>query len=112
LGIRNEELALTMEEGIRQMLENRIKLCKKAGVKEVSYIIRTGKPADEIVRLVGERYYDLIVMASSRISLTIRITLGSNAKRILDSPSYGTKIFLYAVLVRGKAILFGLYILL
>ena len=50
--------------------------------------------------------------ASSRISLTIRIILGSNAKKILDSPSYGTRIFLYAVLVRGKAILFGLYILL
>ena len=67
------------------MLEVRIKLCKKAGVKEVSYMIRTGRPADEIVRLVGERYYDLIVMASSRISSTIRIILGSNAKKILDS---------------------------
>ena len=85
LGKRNGELALTTEEGIRQMLEGRIRLCKKAGVKEVSYIIRTGRPADEIVRLVGERYYDLIVMASSRISSTIRIILGSNAKKILDS---------------------------
>ena len=68
LGKRREELALTMEEGIRQMLEERIRLCKKAGVREVSYIIRAGRPADEIV---GERYYDLIVMASSRISSTI-----------------------------------------
>jgi nucleotide-binding universal stress UspA family protein len=85
LGKRKEELALTTEERIRQMLEVRIKLCKKAGVKEVSYIIRTGRPADEIVRLVGERYYDLIVMASSRISSTIRIILDSNAKKILDS---------------------------
>jgi nucleotide-binding universal stress UspA family protein len=73
------------EEGIRQMLEERTNLCRKAGVKEVSYIIRSGRPADEIVRLVGERYYDLIVMASSRISSTIRIILGSNAKRVLDS---------------------------
>ena len=73
------------EEGIRQMLEKRTNLCRKAGVKEVSYIIRSGRPADEIVRLVGERYYDLIVMASSRISSTIRIILGSNAKRVLDS---------------------------
>ena len=73
------------EEGVRQMLEKRTNLCRKAGVKEVSYIIRSGRPADEIVRLVGERYYDLIVMASSRISSTIRIILGSNAKRVLDS---------------------------
>ena len=73
------------EEGVRQMLEKRTNLCRKAGVKEVSYIIRSGRPADEIVRLVGERYYDLIVMASSRISSTIRIILDSNAKRMLDS---------------------------
>src|ERR671911_250249 len=85
LGKRREELALTMEEGMRQMLEERIRLCKKAGVREVSYIIRAGRPADEIVGVVGEKYYDLIVMASSRISSTIRIILGSNAKRVLDS---------------------------
>jgi nucleotide-binding universal stress UspA family protein len=78
-------LGRTNEEGIRQMLEERTNLCRKAGVKEVSYIIRSGRPADEIVRLVGERYYDLIVMSSSRISSTIRIILGSNAKRVLDS---------------------------
>jgi nucleotide-binding universal stress UspA family protein len=85
LGKTNEKLALVDETGIRQMLEERTYLCKKAGVKEVSYIIRLGRPADEIVRLVGERYYDLIVMASSRISSTIRIILGSNVKRVLDS---------------------------
>jgi nucleotide-binding universal stress UspA family protein len=85
LGRTNEELALVNADGIRQMLEERTNLCRKAGVKEVSYIIRSGRPADEIVRLVGERYYDLIVMASSRISSTIRIILGSNVKRVLDS---------------------------
>jgi nucleotide-binding universal stress UspA family protein len=85
LGKRKEELAITAEENIRQLLEEGIKLCKKAGVKEVSYMIRTGEPADEIVSLVEEKYYDLIVMASSRISSTIRIILGSNAKKILDS---------------------------
>src|SRR5918995_2833959 len=71
LGKRKEELPLTMEEDIRQMLEERIRLCKKAGVKEVSYIIRSGRPADEIVSLVGERFFDLVVMGSSRISSTI-----------------------------------------
>jgi nucleotide-binding universal stress UspA family protein len=85
LGRTSEELALVNADGIRQMLEERTNLCRKAGVKEVSYIIRSGRPADEIVRLVGERYYDLIVMASSRISSTIRIILGSNVKRVLDS---------------------------
>jgi nucleotide-binding universal stress UspA family protein len=58
---------------------------QEAGVNEVSYIMRAGRPADQIVSLVGERYYDLIVMATSRISSTIRIILGSNAKRVLNS---------------------------
>lgn len=80
-----EKMSLTNEQHMRQILEERINLCKKAGVKEVSYITRTGRPSDEIVGLVGERYYDLIVMASSRISSTIRIILGSNAKRVIDS---------------------------
>lgn len=80
-----EKMSLTNEQHMRQMLEERINLCKKAGVKEVSYITRTGRPSDEIVGLVGEIYYDLIVMASSRISSTIRIILGSNAKRVIDS---------------------------
>lgn len=80
-----EKMSLTNEQHMRQMLEVRINLCKKAGVKEVSYITRKGRPSDEIVGLVGERYYDLIVMASSRISSTIRIVLGSNAKRVIDS---------------------------
>ena len=51
----------------------------------MSYIIRAGRPADQIASLVGERYYDLIAMASSRISSTIRIILGSNAKKVLES---------------------------
>ena len=80
-----EEVSLTTEGHMRQLLEERIKLCKKAGVKEVLYIIRAGSPANQIVSLVRERYYDLIVMASSRISSTIRIILGSNAKKVLDS---------------------------
>jgi nucleotide-binding universal stress UspA family protein len=85
LGGTKEELSLTTEGHMRQILEERIKLCKKAGVNEVSYIIRAGRPADQIVNLVGERYYDLIIMASSRISSTIRIVLGSTAKKVLDS---------------------------
>jgi nucleotide-binding universal stress UspA family protein len=84
-GKKEEGLATIREDDIRQLLEERVKLCKEAGVREVSYIIRAGRPADQIASLVGERYYDLIVMASSRISSTIRIILGSNAKKVLES---------------------------
>jgi hypothetical protein len=44
------------DEGIRQVLEEKIKLCKIAGVKEVLYIIRRGRPADAIATVIGERY--------------------------------------------------------
>jgi nucleotide-binding universal stress UspA family protein len=67
------------------LLEERTKPYQRAGVKEASYVIRSGRPADEIVSLIGERYYDLIVMASSRITSTIGIIFGSNAKKIFDS---------------------------
>ena len=85
LGKSKENLTTITEADIRQLLEKRTELCKRAGVKEISYVIRGGRPADEIVNLIGERYYDLIVMASSRISSTMGIILGSNTKKILDS---------------------------
>ena len=84
LGKRKEELPLTTENGMRQMLEERIRLCKKAGVKEVSYMIRSGRPADEIVRMVGERYYDLIVMATSYLDSWVR-SLFSEARKIISN---------------------------
>lgn len=47
------------------------------------HIMRSGKPADEIVAVSEERDIDLIVMASSRIASAITI-LGSTAKEVLN----------------------------
>jgi nucleotide-binding universal stress UspA family protein len=66
------------------MLEERVRVCKEAGIKEVSYVVRAGKPADEIISLLAERYFDLIVMGSNRISSTMGVILGSNARRVLN----------------------------
>ncbi|GEM_PF-3389180 len=52
----------------------------------MAYIIRNGKPVDEIVRESEGGNYDLIVMASSRIESKVRV-IGSTARRILDSAS-------------------------
>jgi hypothetical protein len=52
----NEESSIMTEEGIRQVLEEKIKLCKIAGVKEVLYIIQRGRPADATTSVIGERY--------------------------------------------------------
>jgi len=54
------------------MLDDRVRLCKIEGVDEVSYIIREGKPVDEILSVSQERAYDLIVIASSKISSPLR----------------------------------------
>lgn len=47
-----EDLRNTMEGGVKQMLDERIRQCKDAGINKISYKIRTGKPVNEIVHLV------------------------------------------------------------
>jgi len=42
-----EDLRNTMEGGVRQMLGERIRQCKNAGVNKISHKIRTGKPVDD-----------------------------------------------------------------
>ena len=50
------------------MLDERIRQCKDVGINKISYKIRTGKIVDEIVHQSEEMDFDLIIMASSRIS--------------------------------------------
>jgi nucleotide-binding universal stress UspA family protein len=80
-----EDLKNMVEAGVRKILEERVKICKEEGrIEHVSYKIETGKPVNEIVRIVEENGYDLIVMASSRISSSVRL-LGSTTKGVTDS---------------------------
>lgn len=80
-----EEMKSMLEAGIRKMLEERIKICKEQSkIEQISYKIEAGKPVDEIVRIAEENSYDLIVMASSRISSSIRV-IGSTTKGVIDS---------------------------
>lgn len=84
-----DRLRDTMEGGVKQMLEQRVQACrdllgKRNDDKMVSYEVRAGKPAEEIINASEEKGYDLIVMGSSRIVSLVRI-LGSTARRVLDS---------------------------
>ncbi len=79
-----QDLRNTLEGGVKQMLEQRIRECKEAGINKVSYEIRTGKPVDEIVHLSEEINCDIIVMSSSRITSSIKV-LGSTVRRVIDS---------------------------
>ena len=80
-------LEITMEGGVKQLIEEKIRLCKEAGVtSQVSYKIQTGKPVDEIVKLAEDTNIDLIVMASSRITSPVMVH-GSITRKVMD----GTK---------------------
>jgi nucleotide-binding universal stress UspA family protein len=81
-----EDLRSTFEEAARRMLEQRVRESKDDDDEfaNVEYIIRAGKPVDEIVNESESRNYDLVVMASSRITSKVRV-LGSNVRRVLDS---------------------------
>ncbi len=48
----------------------------------MSYIIRKGKPLNEIVSVLEERAHDLIVMGSSKISSLQMV--GSIARKVID----------------------------
>lgn len=84
---RGTDLEITVEGEVKRMIEDKIRLCREAGVTgQVSYKIQTGKPVEEIVKLADELSVDLIVMASSRIFSSVMV-LGSITRKVMD----GTK---------------------
>lgn len=79
-----EDLKNTMEGGVKQMLEERVRVCKELGATNVSQLVRNGKPAEEIISAAEEVNCDLVVMASGKITSPLR-ALGSVARKVLDS---------------------------
>ena len=80
----NDKLQRLSKEQSQHILEKAIGITKQEGLVNTSYVIRSGKPVDEIVSVSEEQNIDLIVMASSRVASTIRI-LGSTTKGVLNS---------------------------
>ena len=81
-----QDYEVRVEGEVKQMIEDKMKFCKQAGVKsQISYKIQTDKPPyDEIISLSEEKNVDLIVMASSRISSSIKV-FGSITRKIIDN---------------------------
>ena len=76
------ENKVTLEgQGIR-IIEDKIRACKENGVKQVSYKVQIGNPADEIIKLSQEIDFDLIVMASKKISSRF---LGSTTRKVINT---------------------------
>jgi nucleotide-binding universal stress UspA family protein len=84
-GKPNDKLKVTMYGGIKQMIEEKIQLCKQAGVKsQISYKIQTGKPpVDEIINVAQIMNVDLIVMVSNKITSSIKVH-GSITRKVID----------------------------
>jgi nucleotide-binding universal stress UspA family protein len=82
----NDKLKVTMYGGVKQMIEEKIRLCKQAGVKsQISYKIQTGKPpVDEIINVAQVMNVDLIIMVSSKITSSIKAH-GSITRKVIDS---------------------------
>jgi nucleotide-binding universal stress UspA family protein len=82
-----QDYEVKVEGQVKQMIEDKMNFCKRAGVKsQVSYKIQTGKPSEEIVKVAEDMNSDLIVMASSRSSSSLaKRLLGSTSRKVIDS---------------------------
>ena len=78
----SKNLKYTLEGKGIQIIEDKIRMCKENGVKQVSYKVQIGNPADEIIKLTQESNFDLIVMASRRITSRI---LGSTTRKVIET---------------------------
>jgi nucleotide-binding universal stress UspA family protein len=77
---------ITLEGKVKNMIEEKIKLCKQAGLKgQVSYKIQTGKPVEEVIKVSEEMNVDLLVMTSSKSSSLVSKILGSTVRRVIDN---------------------------
>ena len=81
----NAKLEVTIYGGVKTMVEEKIRLCKQAGVKsQISYKIQTGKPpVDEIINVAQVMNVDLIIMAS-KITSSIKVH-GSTTRKVINS---------------------------
>lgn len=84
-GLQRGDLKVSMEGTLRKVIEEKISLCKEAGLNtQITYEIRTGNPSDEIVKIAELTEFDLVVMASHRITSTIK-SIGSITRKVMDT---------------------------
>ena len=70
---------------VKQLIEEKMRLCREAGVKsQISYQIQTGKPSEKIVKVIEKTNADLITMASNKVGSSIR-GIVSTVRKVIDS---------------------------
>jgi nucleotide-binding universal stress UspA family protein len=83
--ISNKELHLRIEGALREIIEEKVRICKEAGVvRNITFEIHTGNPAEEIIKVASRTEFDILVMASHRLTSTFR-GIGSTTRRVIDT---------------------------
>jgi nucleotide-binding universal stress UspA family protein len=83
--VSNKELDVTVQGRLTDMIQERIALCKEAGVEShVSYRIQTGNTVDSIVNLTKEINADLIIMVSEKLGSPIKGIM-SSTRKVIDA---------------------------
>ena len=68
--------------GLQEAIKELTTTCKAAGLsKKVTYEIRTGNPADEIIDVSNLNRFDLLIMGSRRIDSKIEV-IGSTTRKV------------------------------
>jgi nucleotide-binding universal stress UspA family protein len=78
------ELVEILKSGAEQMLKEKMAKIKAEGIG-VDFILGVGSPADEIVSIARSTESDLIVMGSRQLKSNIIASLGSVARKVLDT---------------------------
>jgi CBS domain-containing protein/nucleotide-binding universal stress UspA family protein len=83
--LQGVDLKVSVEGALRKVIEEKIHLCQEAGLdNQITYEIHTGKASNEIIQLAELKGFDLIVMASHRITSTLK-SIGSTARKVMDN---------------------------
>jgi nucleotide-binding universal stress UspA family protein len=83
--VSDKELDVTIKGHVIDMIEERIALCKEAGVEShVSYKIQTGNVVDSIVSVSKDIKADIIIMVSEKLGSPI-IGIMSHTRKLIDA---------------------------
>ena len=83
--ISSKDLQVKIGGELKRIIEDKVRLCKEAGVSaNIAFEIRTGNAAEEIIKVTDQSQLDVIIMASHRLTSTIR-GIGSTARKVIDT---------------------------
>jgi nucleotide-binding universal stress UspA family protein len=85
IDVAGSQRGVVLDEPLREVVNEMTTACKAAGVtRKITYEIRRGNPADEIINVSNLVQFDLIVMGSRRIASMIG-GIGSTIRKVVTT---------------------------